>query len=268
LKLLTLLPSSGFLATPSVFNASLATINDNTTALNAYLSATSIPSLSSTTGTAGQILATVSGNTNTLSLASQLLLPGTLGAGSGNTLSLGTYAVSANTLGATSGNTVAVASVVQLSNTSIAGLGAPSAASDAATKGYVDSGVSAGVATFKPSYSVYSAAVALSQGSFCFITSTSSVSMADSTNSLKAPVANIGLCLTASSGSNVTVTFTPCEVGFYSSLTTGGQYFLNTSGGLTATMPSAASTIVYVLGTARSATRLVFNPVYLGSNAT
>ena len=51
-------------------------------------------------------------------------------------------------------------------------------------------------------------------------------------------------------------------------LTTGGQYFLNTTGGPTATMPSAQSTIVYVIGTAVSDRTILFNPVYLGSNAT
>lgn len=127
-----------------------------------------------------------------------------------------------------------------------------------------------GAANFRGSWFTGVAAVALSDRSLAYVTSTSSLSMADSTNSLKAPVANLWVCLGGSAASSVATFGMPGAIigGWAVSIATGSTVFLNTTGGLTLTAPSAQSTIVYALGAMSSNRTLVFSPQYLASNAT
>ena len=113
-------------------------------------------------------------------------------------------------------------------------------------------------------------AVALSDRSFAYITSTSSVSMLDSTNSQRCPIGNVFLAIGASAASSVVTLAWPDALvgGWPTSLVTGTIYYANTTGGLTATPPSAASTIVMAVGVGRSVQTLAFNVTYIGSNIT
>ncbi len=176
--------------------------------------------------------------------------------------------LSTNSLMPQSGNTIGVYSQLSLNNTVLTGLATPSNASDGVPKTYADALLSGGVSSFRGDWTTGISAVTLSAGSFCFFTSTSSVSMADSTNSVKAPLANLFVALAASNASSTVTLGIAGDVGLYTSLTTGATYFLNTTGGPTTTAPSAQSTIVYAVGVAKSAQTIVFAPTYLGSNAT
>jgi len=208
----------------------------------------------------------------------------TLFAPSGNTISDGTYShsgstlsflgalvpvVSVGTIQAFSGNTVFISSHLSLGNKRIERLGEPSGASDAATKNYVDFLATGGLSNFIGSWMTVVTDRALSSRSVAYITSTSSLSMADSTVSTKCPAGNIFVTLASSGASSITTIALPgAAIGGYLSLVTGTLYFVNTTGGPTATMPSGQSTIVYSLGVAASAGTIMFTPQYWGSNAT
>lgn len=248
-------------ATTGLWDRRFQMIQDNVDSLNA-LSSASIDQLATSLGTV-------------------LAFPP-----SGNTVSLGTYALSASTasfsgtlspvvsvgtLQAYSGNTVFVTSHLSMGNKRIENLGFPSAASDSANKAYVDYWATAGnVGNFVGSTFTAVASVALSDRSIAYVTSTSSLSMADSTNSLKAPVGNLWCCIGGSTASSVATFAMPGALvgGWAVSIATGSTVFLNSTGGLTATAPSAQSTIVYALGAMSSNRTLVFAPQYIASNAT
>jgi len=255
-------------AVPSLWDQRYQIIQDNMDRLNVNSSA-SIDQIASSLGTA-------------------LAFPP-----SGNTVSLGTYALSASTLSVLgafipalsvgtlqpySGNTLFLTSHLSMGNKRIERLGEPSGTSDAASKNYVDTLrtytdvlTSAGnVGNFRGSTFTAVASVALSDRSVAYVTSTSSLSMADSTNSLKAPVANLWVCIGGSTASSVATFAMPGSIigGWAVSIATGSTVYLNSTGGLTLTAPSAQSTIVYALGTMSSNRTLVFSPQYIASNQT
>lgn len=127
-----------------------------------------------------------------------------------------------------------------------------------------------GAANFLGSWFTGVASVALSDRSIAYVTSTSSLSMADSTNSLKAPVGNLWICLGGSTASSVATFGLPGAWvgGLAASIATGATVYLNTTGGLTATPPSAQSTVVHCCGVMLSNRTVLWAPQYIASNAT
>lgn len=176
--------------------------------------------------------------------------------------SLGLYRSTSSTLAASYGTVDLTATKVVLTE--------PSAASHAATKNYVDVLRSGGVSSFQGSWLTAVSFTTISARScVAFIAgSASNLSIADSTNSRLAPIAGVFMAVAAANTNSVVTYALSGEVGGFTGLSTASTYYLSTVGSVSATAPSAQSTIIYAVGVAKSSSTLVFRPQYLLSNAT
>lgn len=135
----------------------------------------------------------------------------------------------------------------------------PVAAQGVATKNYVDTHVNGGPVVYSATVVSGTAAVNLTAGQFVYLNASGTWALTNATASASSLAVEIGICQTTATTGNATTVLILGVDATQTGLVTGTTYFLSNTPGAIAT---SAGTNSRVIGIAKSATSIYFDPSY------